>query len=332
MARQGTLAVPVRVTAGPRGARLSWLLRLGRLARRKPLGAISALIILIMVFVALFSVPTQYGPNIGVASATVRLPFSVTTPGLAPHDPNTQLRGMKNARLGATAPDGTTLLLGGDELGRDLMARTMLGARVALQIGLIAVGIGTVLGTLLGLISGYWGGWGDTLIQRVMDSVIAFPGLVFALMIISVLGNGTFQLMGAIGVLMIPYTARLVRGSVLSVKQNAYIEAARAIGIRDRRILLRHILPNVAAPIIILAATYFSAAIITEASLSYLGLGTLPPTPSWGGMIKGAGMDNIQREPRLLLVPGIALSLTVLGFNLFGDTLRDLWDPKLRTR
>lgn len=285
-----------------------WPHSLRRFARTKPLGAIAAVLVIVMVFLALFG----------------RL--------IVPHDPVLQLGGMKWASALTIANDGGILWLGGDDLGRDEFARVVVAARVAVQIGLMAISIGIVIGVTLGLISGYWGGWVDMFIQRIMDSLMAFPGLVLAMMIVAVLKNGLIQVALAIGVLMIPYACRVVRGTVLSAKQNMYVDAARASGARDIRILIFHVLPNVAAPIIILAATYFSAAILAESTLSFLGLGTQPPEPSWGQMIRGASQNSIIKNQLQLVAPCVFLSLTVLGFNLLGDSLRDVWDPKLRGR
>ena len=206
------------------------------------------------------------------------------------------------------------------------------GARLSLWVGLLAVGIGTVSGTLIGLICGYWEGRVDLVLQRFMDALQTIPGLILALAIVSVLKPNTTNAMLAIAVVIIPGNSRIVRGAVLSAKQNPYVEAARALGCGHLRIIASHILPNVTAPILIIASIWLGNAIFIEASLSFLGLGTKPPNPSWGLMLSSTGRAFMEQAPWLAIFPGLAISLAVLGFNLFGDTLRDIWDPKLRGR
>jgi ABC-type dipeptide/oligopeptide/nickel transport system permease subunit len=189
-----------------------------------------------------------------------------------------------------------------------------------------------VAGTLIGLISGYWEGWLDLGLQRIMDALMTIPGLILALAIVSVLTPNTTNAMLAIAIVIIPGNSRIVRGAVLSAKQNPYVEAARALGCRHLRIIASHILPNVTAPILIIASIWLGNAIFIEASLSFLGLGTQPPTPSWGLMLSSTGRAFMEQAPWLAVFPGLAISLAVLGFNLFGDALRDVWDPKLRGR
>ena len=215
-------------------------------------------------------------------------------------------------------------------MGRDILSRVIHGARISLKVGIIAVAIGTLTGAALGLVSGYFGGMVDFGVQRLMDIILAFPGLILAISLMAVLGANLTNAMIAIGVVIMPSAARVVRGSTLSVKTEQYIDAARAIGCANGRILLRYILPNVAAPIIVLVTIQLGAAIITEASLSYLGLATRPPTPSWGSMLSGAGRVYMLRAPWIAIAPGVAISLTVLAFNLLGDALRDVLDPRLR--
>ena len=268
--------------------------------RRKPLGFISAGVIVLLVLTALF--------------ADV----------LAPYDP---LATRPEIRLAAPSwehPFGT------DDIGRDVLSRVVHGARISLWVGLLAVGIGTAAGTLIGLVCGYCEGRVDLIFQRVMDAVQAIPGLVLALAIVSVLRPSTTNAMLAIAIVIVPGNSRIVRGAVLSAKQNRYVEAAQAIGCRHPRIILGHILPNVTAPILIIASIWFGNAILIEASLSFLGVGTQPPTPSWGLMLSSTGRAFMEQAPWLAIFPGLAISLAVLGFNLFGDTLRDAWDPKLR--
>ena len=183
---------------------------------------------------------------------------------------------------------------------------------------------------VIGLACGYWEGRLDLLLQRVMDAVQAIPGLMLALAIVAVLKPSTTNAMLAIAVVIIPGNSRIVRGAVLSAKQNRYVEAAEAIGCRQPRILLTHILPNVTAPILVVASIWLGNAILIEATLSFLGVGTQPPTPSWGLMLSSTGRAFMEQAPWLAIFPGLAISLSVLAFNLFGDTLRDAWDPKLR--
>lgn len=273
----------------------------GALAR-KPLGMASAALIALLVFTAIF--------------ADV----------LAPYDP---LAAQPEIRLAAPSwehPFGT------DDIGRDVLSRVIYGTRISLWVGLLAVGIGTLAGTIIGLVSGYWEGWVDLILQRMMDALMAIPGLILALAIVSVLTPSTTNAMLAIAVVIIPGNSRIVRGAVLSAKQNPYVEAARALGCRQLGIMQGHILPNVTAPILIIASIWLGNAILIEASLSFLGLGTQPPTPSWGLMLSSTGRAFMEQAPWLAIFPGLAISLAVLGFNLFGDTLRDAWDPKLRRR
>jgi ABC-type dipeptide/oligopeptide/nickel transport system permease subunit len=267
--------------------------------KRKPLGAASALLILVIVLTAIFA-------NV-----------------LSPYDPLDADPTIRLARPSAAHPFGT------DDIGRDVLSRIIHGSRISLWVGLLAVGIGTAVGMVIGLACGYWEGRLDMLLQRVMDAVQAIPGLVLALAIVSVLKPSTTNAMIAIAVVIIPGNSRIVRGAVLSAKQNRYVEAAEAIGCRQPRILLNHILPNVTAPILVIASIWLGNAILIEATLSFLGVGTQPPTPSWGLMLSGTGRAFMEQAPWLAIFPGLAISLSVLGFNLFGDTLRDAWDPKL---
>ncbi len=277
-----------------------WLGELVTALRRNPLGVASAGIIVLLALTATFAdVVAPYDP-------------------LAPH-PEIRLSAPSRAH-----PFGT------DDIGRDVLSRVIYGSRISLWVGLLAVGIGTIVGMLIGLVSGYWEGRLDMMLQRVMDAVQAIPGLLLALAIVSVLRPSTTNAMIAIAIVIIPGNSRIVRGAVLSAKQNRYVEAAQAMGCRHLRIIVRHILPNVTAPILIIASIWFGNAILIEASLSFLGVGTQPPEPSWGLMLSTTGRAFFEQAPWLAVFPGLAISLAVLGFNLFGDTLRDAWDPKLR--
>ena len=270
--------------------------------RKKPLGMASAFLLLVLVLTAIF--------------ADV----------LAPYDP---LDARPEIRLSAPSrahPFGT------DDIGRDVLSRIIYGSRISLWVGLLAVGIGTFAGMIIGLVCGYWEGRIDIVLQRVMDAIQAIPGLVLALAIVSVLRPNTTNAMLAIAVVIIPGNSRIVRGAVLSAKQNRYVEAAHALGCRQLTILVTHILPNVTAPILVIASIWLGNAILIEASLSFLGLGTQPPIPSWGLMLSSTGRAFMEQAPWLAVFPGLAISLAVFGFNLFGDTLRDAWDPKLRRR
>jgi peptide/nickel transport system permease protein len=243
---------------------------------------------------------------------------------LAPYDPVETRPEIRLQALSWAHPFGT------DDIGRDVFSRIIYGARISLWVGLLAVGIGTVAGMIIGLLCGYCEGRVDLVLQRVMDAIQAIPGLVLALAIVSVLKPSTTNAMLAIAIVIIPGNSRIVRGAVLSTKQNRYVEAAHAIGCRHPRIILTHILPNVTAPILVIASIWLGNAILIEATLSFLGLGTQPPTPSWGLMLSSTGRAFMEQAPWLAIFPGLAISLAVLGFNLFGDTLRDAWDPKLR--
>ena len=268
--------------------------------KRKPLGALSAALIAVIVLTAVFA-------NV-----------------IAPYDPLDADPTIRLAAPSAAHPFGT------DDIGRDVFSRIIYGSRISLWVGLLAVGIGTAVGMVIGLVCGYWEGRADMILQRVMDAVQAIPGLVLALAIVAVLQPSTTNAMIAIAIVIIPGNSRIVRGTVMSAKQNRYVEAAQAIGCKQPRIVLTHILPNVTAPILVIASIWLGNAILIEATLSFLGVGTQPPIPSWGLMLSSTGRAFMEQAPWLAIFPGLAISLSVLAFNLFGDTLRDAWDPKLR--
>jgi peptide/nickel transport system permease protein len=221
---------------------------------------------------------------------------------------------------------------GTDEFGRDVLTRLLYGARIALFIGFASSFLGATAGAILGVISAYLGGKTDLYLQRIMDIILAFPLLILALAIVTVLGRSIPNLILAIAIPVIPRTARIVRASALAAKENVYVEAARAIGSSHIRVMFRHIVPNVMAPYLIVLTAQLGGAILTEASLSFLGLGTAEPTPSWGLMLSGGAPMYAEKAPWLAVFPGLAISLAVFGFNLFGDSLRDALDPKLRHR
>lgn len=219
--------------------------------------------------------------------------------------------------------------LGTDELGRSILVRIIYGARVSLLIAVGVVSVGLFVGVPLGLVSGYYGGKIDFLIQRVTDTLLAFPGFLLALSLVSVLGVGLKNTVISIGISMVPIYIRLLRGCVLSVREEVYVEAARAVGTRDRHIIIRHILPNVMVPIIVQTSLGMGTAILFAAGLGFLGLGVQPPTPEWGTML-GSARGYLFHAPHVATFPGIAIFIGVLSFNLFGDGLRDALDPRFK--
>ena len=268
----------------------------------KPLGAAGAIVILGMVVAALFA------------------------EAIAPYDAYEL-----NQRL-QFGPPNLDHWLGTDEFGRDVLTRLLYGARIALFIGLASSFLGATAGAIIGVVSAYLGGRTDLYLQRLMDIMLAFPLLILALAIVTVLGRSIPNLILAIAIPVIPRTARIVRSSALSAKENIYVEAARAVGGSHIRVMFRHIVPNIMAPYLIVLTAQLGGAILTEASLSFLGLGTAEPTPSWGLMLSGGAPMYAEKAPWLAIFPGVAISLAVFGFNLFGDSLRDALDPKLRHR
>jgi ABC-type dipeptide/oligopeptide/nickel transport system permease subunit len=277
-----------------------------KFSRSKPLGGVSAIIIVGLLVIAVFA------------------------PQIAPHDPTETFVGKGNE-----SPNGTHWF-GTDNLGRDVLSRAIYGARVSMKVGFIAVFFATLAGATIGILSGYFQGKFDILIQRLMDAIQAFPALILALAIIAVRGPSINNAIVVITVVLIPGGARIVRGAVLSVKQNVYVEASKALGASSFRIMTRHILPNVLAPIIVNVSILLGGAIIFEASLSFLGAGASVEEATWGLMISGnpgTGVNSqidFQQYPWLALVPAGCISLAVFSFNLLGDAIRDALDPRLR--
>ena len=224
----------------------------------------------------------------------------------------------------------STFLMGTDDKGRDIWAQMAIGAQVSLMVGFLSVAFGSGLGGVFGVISAWFGGKTDQVIQRAMDALMSIPTLILALAVTSVLGQTIENIIIAVGVVQIPRANRVVRAQALTVKETQYVDAARAIGANNIRIMVQHITPQCVAPFLIIATSALGIAILTEASLSYLGLGVPPPRPSWGGMLSGAARDYFILAPWMAIWPGVGLSLAVYGFNLFGDGLRDALDPRLR--
>lgn len=298
MARQievNAVAVPPD-SALPRWARAAL-----QFARRRPLGAAGAGIIILMALAAILAdLIAQYDP----------------------------LATDYSAMLG---PPNFAHWLGTDAFGRDVLSRIIYGSRTALLVGFTSSFFGTTLGAILGVVSAYFGGRTDLLMQRLMDILLSFPLIILALVVVAVLGAGTLNVILAITVPMIPRAALVTRSSALALRAAPFVDAARAAGFGHARIIFRHMLPNVMAPYLILLSAFLGQAILLEASLSFLGLGVAEPTAAWGLMLRGAAVEFAERAPWLGFFPGVAISLAVFAFNLFGDSLRDALDPKLRT-
>ena len=276
--------------------------RLWGLARKQPLGTAGAFVVVLMV----------------IAAATAGI--------LTPYDPE---RASLEHML---TPPNAQFIMGTDEFGRDIFTRILYGARTALFIGLVSAFVGATIGLIIGVASAYFGGLFDLIVQRLVDIVLAFPLIIMALAVVATLGPGVQNVIIAIVVPFIPQCARVVRSSALSVREIPYVDAARALGYSHTRIILRHMAPNVMAPFLIMLTYFVGQAILLEAVLSYLGMGVQDPTPAWGLMLKGAAVEFIESAPWLSIFPGLGITLAVFGFNLFGDALRDLLDPKLRSR
>jgi peptide/nickel transport system permease protein len=260
---------------------------------------------------------------LGVAMAAAIVSLALLAPWVAPYDPIDQ-----NVKEQYAAPSRAHLC-GTDGYGRDEFSRILWGSRVSLTVGIASVLFSMCCGIPLGVIAGYKGGKIDVAVSRFNDVFMSFPIVIFGLLILAIMGPGLIKIIIAIGVALTPRIARLARGSTLSLKEMPYIEAARAVGQSDTKIIVLHILPNIFGEILVMGTLWIATAIIVEASLSFIGLGVRPPTPSWGSMIR-AGLDQLTNAPWLSLFPGLAIFLTVFSFNLIADGLRDIADPKLR--
>jgi peptide/nickel transport system permease protein len=268
--------------------------------KRKPLGTIGSVIVVVMLAAAVLA---DWITPYGFAQTSLRERF---------------------------IPMSGAHWLGTDEIGRDLLTRLVYGARISLYVGFGAVALGSVLATAIGMLSAYFGGRLDLLLQRGVDAWMAFPGLLLLMSIMSMLGPSVWNITIVLGVAFGIQNSRIVRGVALVVKEHTFVESARALGAGHLRTTMTHILPNVMPTLIVVATTGLSTVILTEASLSFLGLGVPPPYPTWGGMLSLAGLDHMYRAPWLAIWPAVALSLAVFGFNMLGDALRDLLDPRLR--
>lgn len=263
------------------------------------------------------------GATVGALLLVALIAVALLAPVLAPRDP------VKINPPDGLKPPGKDFWFGTDQFGRDVFSRVVWGARLSLRVGVVAVLISVGGGVPLGLAAGYYGGWLDMAVMRLIDLMLAFPGILLALVIVTILGPGLSNVMLAVGIYGIPSYARVVRGSVLVVRGQPFVEAAQALGCPSVRVVARHLLPNVVAPIIVLSSLNVAGAILTSAALSFLGLGAQPPTPEWGALLN-AGRDWVRDAWWLTTFPGLAIMLTVLAINMLGDGLRDVLDPQLR--
>ncbi len=293
-------AAPAPAGARPRTVAVRWALAVAHFARRKPLGAIGGMIVLAMLVMAVFAEQ------------------------IAPYRYDETVRG---ARM---TPPSAALWLGTDNLSRDMWSRIVYGARVSVTVGFATIALAIVVATAIGVSSAYFGGPWDLAVQRVVDAWLSFPYLVIILSVMAVLGPGPLNLIVSIAIIATATNSRVIRGATLTVMQSQFVEAARAMGCGHMRIIVRHLLPNVLATIIILATIGLGAVILAESALSFLGFGVPPPYPSWGAMLSGSGRTYMLRAPWMAIWPGVAISLAVFGFNMLGDALRDVLDPRLR--
>jgi peptide/nickel transport system permease protein len=295
----GAAPVP-RPAANTRSRAMRGLVAVGWFVRRKPLGAFGGVIVIAMLLMAAFA------------------------ERIAPYGYDQTIRG---ARM---KPPSAAHWLGTDNLSRDMWSRVVYGARVSITVGFLTVGLAVLLATAIGVSSAYFGGAWDLLVQRVVDAWLSFPYLIIILSVMAVLGPGLGNVVISLAVLIAATNSRVIRSATLGVMQHSYVEAARAMGCGHTRIIVRHLLPNVTATIIILATIGLGAVILAESALSFLGFGVPPPHPSWGGMLSGSGRTYMFRAPWMAIWPGVAISLAVFGFNMLGDALRDVLDPRLR--
>ena len=289
-----TLAVPPRRKRGP------VLHFIGRLFREKPLGAAGAVVFVLFLFCGIFA------------------------DALAPYGMN------QIAPLNRLKPPSWAFPFGTDNLGRDMLSRCLYGAQLSVIIGFCAAGIATFISVFLGIVSGYLGGKFDLVLQRFVDAWMSFPDLIILIVVVSVVGPGMPQIIVTLGLLLGIAGSRIIRGAVVSVRENMYVHAAQSTGASTFRILWRHILPNVMAPVIVLFTTRVGTVILAESGLSFLGLGVPPPSPTWGGLLSGSGRTFMLQGPWLALAPGLCLTVVVYATNMFGDALRDLLDPRMR--
>jgi peptide/nickel transport system permease protein len=291
------MTTPAADQLPPKASRLAVL---WQFCRQNPLGAAGGFIVIVMIaMAALADVVTIHDPTRNNFGAMLEAP-------------------------------GAEYWLGTDQFGRDLYTRIVYGARTALLVGFVSAFVGSTIGLVLGVASAYFGGRFDLWFQRVMDVLMAFPLIILALAVVSIFGTGTMNVILAITIPFIPRCARVVRSSALAVRETPYIDAARACGFGHTRIVLRHMIPNVMAPYLIMITAFVGQAILIEASLSFLGLGVQEPVPAWGLMLRGGAQEYAESAPWVAVFPGIAISLAVFGFNLFGDSLRDWLDPKMK--
>ncbi len=277
------------------------LVELGiRLVKEKPLGTVGAVVTLLLLLTGIFAhLLAPYGMN------------------------ETNMESM-------LSPSSARFLLGTDELGRDVLSRVIFGARISVIVGLSASTITTIIAVLLGMLSGFIGGKLDLVVQRLVDAVMCMPGLILLLVVLTLIGPGILHVILVLGIRGGIVSSRVIRSAVIGIKENMYVEAAKAVGCSTPKVLARHILPNIIAPVIVLFTTRVPGFIMTEASLSFLGFGIPPPVPSWGGMLSGTGRTYMFMAPWMAIWPGLALSIVVYGVNMFGDAMRDLLDPRLR--
>ena len=293
-------ATPTPAGARPRAAATRWALAVAWFARRKPLGAIGGIIVVAMLIMAVFAeqiAPYRYDETI------------------------------RTARM---KPPSAAHWLGTDNLSRDMWSRIVYGARVSITVGFATITLAMAVATAVGVLSAYFGGVWDLAVQRVVDAWLSFPYLVIILSVMAVLGPGRLNLIVSVAIIAAATNSRVIRGATLGVMHSQFVEAARAMGCGHARIIVRHLLPNVLGTIIILATIGLGAVILAESALSFLGFGVPPPYPSWGAMLSGSGRTYMLRAPWMAIWPGVAISLAVFGFNMLGDALRDVLDPRLR--